>query len=89
MEKSTKIEFLFICQTDEGLIKVGTQKEIDDTIKYCEDNNTDLFFKVIGKVPLQGLTVDFPPSRIVWYEEGEKEKTLVDKVVMTIINYIF
>ena len=84
----TKPKFLFICKTDDEFIRIGTQEEIDGEIKHCEDNNIDLFFKVIAKINQTGLTVDFPPSLITWYEEGEQPDPLIKKVVLAIINYI-
>lgn len=84
-----KDKFLFICQDDESSdIFVSTKEGVDSLIRDFEESNRDIDFKVIGRIPTTGLTVDFNPDLIQWYEQGEKEKQLVDTTVLKIVQIL-
>lgn len=86
-----KDRFLFICQDEEdpyGSIVIATKDEVNNIISDFEQSDSDLTFKVIGRIPLEGLTLDFPSSRIQWYTQDEKPKELVDTTIVKIIQRI-
>lgn len=84
----TRSNYLFICQDEENPldISVATKEDIDLKILDIENDRDDLSFKVIGRVSLKNLTIDFNPSIIEWYDKGEKSKKLIDNVVLKIIE---
>lgn len=85
-----KPKFLFICQDDDDPsgISVLTKDGVDHRINDSENHDTEINFKVIGRIPTENLTPDFSPSRIEWYEKDEKEKQVVDNAVVKIIQQL-
>lgn len=87
---ANKEKFLFICQDDDDPsgISVTTKEGVDARIRASEEIDEDIDFKVIGRIPTANLTVDFSPNLIQWYENGEKEKQLIDTAVIKIVQIL-
>lgn len=87
MPQHPKKHYLFICHRNEEEITIETKKAVNTEIEMTETSNKELEFKVIGRINLEGLTVDFPSDRIEWYDESYKtSKALVDDAVIKIIQ---
>lgn len=79
---------LFIIQFDEGEIAVAYKQDVDDMIKESEDHDHDITWKVIAKIKGTNTRMDLTPNHIEWYEKGDKDKTLTDKVILSTIQFI-
>lgn len=78
--------YLFICQRDEGEITIETKQSVDLELSMSEAENEDIDFKVVGRICTDNLTLDFPSSRIEWYEPtlAENEALVGDAVIKII-----
>lgn len=85
-----KEKYLFICQDDEDPsgISVSTKEGVDNRIRASENMDEDIDFKVIGRIETSNLTLDFNEHRIEWFEDGAKEKRVVDAAVLKIIQIL-
>lgn len=84
---SQKKKYLFICLRDDEEITVETKESVNTEISISESNDEELSFKTIGRICVTGLTMDFTPDRIEWYDkEYAGNKFLVDDAVVKIIQ---
>jgi hypothetical protein len=80
-------KYLFVCHRNEEEITIETKESVDTEITLAEGSNEDIDFKVIGRICTDGLTLDFTPDRIEWYDKQyATSKPLVDDAVVKIIQ---
>lgn len=82
-----KNSYIFILQDDDGNISVGRKADIENEIQEAENDDREIDFKTIGRIQ-EPLTVDFPAHKIEWYDKEDKDQKIIDRAIMTIINFI-
>lgn len=86
-----KKHFIFIIQNDQEELYAGRQADVDNAIKYADQVNEDINFKVIGKIAEPNgpntLPIDFNEQLIEWFE-GPKDKAFMKRAVLAIVNFI-
>lgn len=76
--------YIFVMEFNDDKIRAGRKEEIDSEIKYYEESNTELPFKIIGKIK-EPQSVGFSENLIEWYE-GKPETRIIHHAVIAIIN---
>lgn len=85
--------YIFIIENEEiDNLSAGRQIDIDNEIKYSEENNQDLDFKVIGRIlepnGPRSLKLDFDEKLIEWFDGEERDTIFIKKAILAITNII-